>query len=77
MKRIVLVDILRGIAILGTLGTNIWIFANLGDLKYITTTDFTSWSSMDDMIRIFVLFIVNDYVWCRDGDKISAVHPVQ
>ena len=59
MKRIALIDILRGIAILGTLGTNIWIFAHLGDLKYITTTDFTDWSSMDDMIRIFVLFVVN------------------
>ena len=52
MKRIALIDILRGIAILGTLGTNIWIFAHLGDLKYITTTDFTDWSSMDDIINI-------------------------
>ena len=59
MKRIAFIDILRGIAILGTLGTNIWIFAHLGDLKYITTTDFTGWSSIDDMIRIFVLFVVN------------------
>ena len=59
MKRIALIDILRGIAILGTLGTNIWIFAHLGDLKYITTTDFTDWSSLDDMIRMLVLFVFN------------------
>ncbi|MER2122071.1 MAG: DUF418 domain-containing protein [Solibacillus sp.] len=59
MKRIALIDILRGIAILGTLGTNIWIFAHLGDLKYITTTDFTSWSSMDDILRLLVLFVFN------------------
>lgn len=59
MKRIALIDILRGIAILGTLGTNIWIFAHLGDLKYITTTDFTDWSGIDDIIRIFVLFVFN------------------
>lgn len=29
-KRIRLLDILRGFAVLGTLGTNIWIFAHLG-----------------------------------------------
>lgn len=59
MKRIALIDILRGIAILGTLGTNIWIFAHLGDLKYITTTDFTGWQSMDDILRLLVLFVFN------------------
>ncbi|MET2871302.1 MULTISPECIES: DUF418 domain-containing protein [Exiguobacterium] len=59
MKRIALIDILRGIAILGTLGTNIWIFAHLGDLKYITTTNFTGWSSMNDILRFLVLFVVN------------------
>ncbi|MGN7479014.1 DUF418 domain-containing protein [Solibacillus silvestris] len=59
MKRIALIDILRGIAILGTLGTNIWIFAHLGDLKYITTTDFTDWSGMNDIVRILVLFVFN------------------
>lgn len=59
MKRIALIDILRGVAILGTLGTNIWIFAHLGDLTYITTADFANWSSMDDIIRLVVLFLVN------------------
>ncbi|MEK3764285.1 DUF418 domain-containing protein [Solibacillus sp. FSL K6-4121] len=59
MKRIALIDILRGIAILGTLGTNIWIFAHLGDLKYITTTDFSSWSNMNDILRMLVLFVFN------------------
>jgi len=31
--RIRLLDILRGFAILGTLGTNIWIFSHSGDLN--------------------------------------------
>lgn len=57
--RIRLLDILRGIAILGTLGTNIWIFAYLGDLSYITTSQFHGWWELDDFIRIVVLFFVN------------------
>ncbi len=36
-KRIRSLDILRGLAILGTLGTNIWLFAYLGDINYIFT----------------------------------------
>ncbi|MGE8203843.1 DUF418 domain-containing protein [Heyndrickxia sp. NPDC080065] len=59
-KRIPLLDILRGFAVLGTLGTNIWIFAHLGDLSYIFTFDhFTWWASIQDLIRTFVLFLVN------------------
>lgn len=59
MKRIALIDILRGIAILGTLGTNIWIFAHLGDLQYITTAGVSSWTNMNDFVRTIVLFLVN------------------
>ncbi|MEG0385520.1 MAG: DUF418 domain-containing protein, partial [Solibacillus sp.] len=58
-QRLPLVDILRGFAVLGTLGTNIWIFAYLGDLSYITTSDYDGWWSMDDFIRMVVLFLVN------------------
>lgn len=58
-ERIRLLDILRGIAVLGTLGTNIWIFAHLGDLHYITTFGFDSWWSVNDFLRMLVLFLVN------------------
>ncbi|MGG0669207.1 DUF418 domain-containing protein [Sporosarcina koreensis] len=57
--RIRLLDILRGIAVLGTLGTNIWIFAHLGDLGYITTGDYSGWWETNDFIRMVVLFFVN------------------
>lgn len=58
-KRIRLLDIWRGFAILGTLGTNIWLFANLGDLSYILTFDHAWWTSFDHFVRVFVLFLVN------------------
>ncbi|WP_102273118.1 DUF418 domain-containing protein [Cytobacillus massiliigabonensis] len=59
-KRIRLLDILRGFAVLGTLGTNIWIFAYLGDLSYIFTYDHSAWwDSIQDFIRILILFLVN------------------
>lgn len=58
-ERIRLLDILRGFAILGTLGTNIWIFAHLGDLSYLTTYAYTGWWKLDDLLRMIVLFFVN------------------
>lgn len=58
-KRIRLLDILRGFAIVGTLGTNIWIFAHLGDLSYITTYGYSSWWSLEDFLRMLILFLVN------------------
>ncbi|WCF08294.1 DUF418 domain-containing protein [Paenibacillus thiaminolyticus] len=57
--RIRLLDILRGFAILGTLGTNIWIFAQLGDLSYLLTYNYTGWWGLDDLLRMIVLFLVN------------------
>lgn len=57
--RIRLLDILRGFAILGTLGTNIWIFAHAGDLSYITTFDHSGWWGANDFLRMIVLFLVN------------------
>ncbi|MGM0890534.1 MAG: DUF418 domain-containing protein [Bacillota bacterium] len=59
-KRIRLLDIFRGIAILGTLGTNIWIFAHLGDLSYIFTYHhYEWWNSFDHFIRILSLSLIN------------------
>lgn len=59
-SRLRLLDILRGFAVLGTLGTNIWIFAHMGDLNYIFTfIDNEWWTSIQDFVRVFVLFLVN------------------
>lgn len=59
-KRIRSLDILRGLAILGTLGTNIWIFAHLGDLNYIFTfTHNKWWLSGDDFLRTLFLALIN------------------
>ena len=59
-KRIRLLDIFRGIAILGTLGTNIWIFARLGDLSYIFTFEHNEWwLSLDHFVRILSLSLIN------------------
>ncbi|MEK4425099.1 DUF418 domain-containing protein [Solibacillus sp. FSL K6-1523] len=58
-QRLPLVDILRGFAVLGTLGTNIWIFAYFGDLSYITASAYTGWWALNDFIRMLVLFFVN------------------
>lgn len=59
-KRIRSLDILRGLAILGTLGTNIWLFAYLGDVNYIFTfTHNEWWLSGDDFLRILFLSLIN------------------
>ena len=58
-QRVPLIDILRGFAVLGTLGTSIWIFAYLGDLSYITTSAYSGWWSLNDFLRMIVLFLVN------------------
>jgi len=57
--RIRLLDILRGCAILGTLGTNIWLFAYAGDLNFITTFESSGWWNGNDLLRMIVLFLVN------------------
>jgi len=58
-QRLPLIDILRGFAVLGTLGTNIWIFAYLGDASAIMTTNYSGWWSFNDFLRMLVLFLVN------------------
>ncbi|UVI31297.1 DUF418 domain-containing protein [Paenibacillus spongiae] len=58
--RIPLIDILRGFAILGTLGTNIWLFAYLGDLNYIVTfQQHEWWGSADTFLRTLFLSLIN------------------
>jgi len=59
-SRLRLLDILRGFAVLGTLGTNIWIFAHMGDANFAFTFVANEWwASFQDFIRVFVLFLVN------------------
>lgn len=59
-KRIRSLDILRGLAIRGTLGTNIWLFAYLGDINYIFTFNHNQWwLSGDDFLRILFLSLIN------------------
>ncbi|WP_374967209.1 DUF418 domain-containing protein [Lysinibacillus sp. RS5] len=58
-QRLPLIDILRGFAVLGTLGTNIWIFAYLGDPSSIMTSNYSGWWSFNDFLRMSVLFLVN------------------
>ncbi|WP_169084700.1 DUF418 domain-containing protein [Paenibacillus sp. PL91] len=59
-SRLRLLDILRGFAILGTLGTNIWIIAHMGDLNYVFTFNHMEWwASFQEFVRVFVLFLVN------------------
>ncbi|MFS0858044.1 DUF418 domain-containing protein [Paenibacillus taichungensis] len=60
MKRIALLDILRGFAIIGTLGTNIWLFANLGDLNKMFSNPLEPWwSSGDQLLQTMMLLLVN------------------
>ncbi|WP_055108279.1 DUF418 domain-containing protein [Paenibacillus ihumii] len=59
-ERIRLLDILRGFAIIGTLGTNIWLFAHLGNTDYLFTyAHYDWWASADVLIRYITLFLVN------------------
>ncbi|WP_405155504.1 DUF418 domain-containing protein [Paenibacillus sp. FSL K6-0108] len=60
MKRIELLDILRGFAIIGTLGTNIWLFANLGDLNKMFSHPLEPWwSSGDQLLQTMMMMLVN------------------
>lgn len=60
MKRIALLDILRGFAIIGTLGTNIWLFAYLGDLNKMFSDPLEPWwSSWDKLLQTMMMMLVN------------------
>ena len=56
-QRIELLDILRGFAIVGTLGTNIWLFANAGDLGAVFGGG--GWDSLDGALEQITLFFTN------------------
>ncbi|MGG3892129.1 DUF418 domain-containing protein [Metabacillus fastidiosus] len=59
MGRLRLLDILRGFAILGTLGTNIWIFATLGDFSSFRSMTSNWWDSTDTIIMTVFSFFTN------------------
>ncbi|MFC7442197.1 DUF418 domain-containing protein [Laceyella putida] len=60
MHRIRLLDVLRGFAIIGTLGTNIWIFADLGSLEAMfSNSDAPWWTNPDHIIATVVSLLVN------------------
>ncbi|MFC4776317.1 DUF418 domain-containing protein [Paenibacillus sp. GCM10023252] len=45
---------------MGTLGTNIWVFAHLGDLNYLFSFEHSQWWTSDqDLIRMLSLALVN------------------
>lgn len=52
MERIRLLDVLRGLAIIGTFGVNIWFFGLNNDLK-------SPESSSDDFVQTFFMFLFN------------------
>ncbi|WP_020617151.1 DUF418 domain-containing protein [Paenibacillus daejeonensis] len=58
--RIRLLDILRGFAVLGTLGTNIWIFANHEGINSFLTSDSVPWwNSLEGTIGMLFGILVN------------------
>ena len=60
-KRIALLDVLRGVAIFGTLGTNIWLFALVGNpgSSAFVGGGLPWWSSLDGFLTTLSLFITN------------------
>jgi len=79
-KRLPLLDVLRGVAILGTLGTNIWIFASpygeAGPLIGSGTTDGTVLGGIFELLTngkflsmLTVLFGVGLAIQFRSGEK--------
>lgn len=58
-NRIRLLDILRGFAIIGTLGTNIWIFAYAGNVSSVLTTDAAWFNSMEGIIETLMSVFIN------------------
>jgi uncharacterized protein len=57
-QRLEALDFLRGFAIIGTLGTNIWIFANAGNLGAVFgQTNYTS--QLETWLQHLTLFLTN------------------
>lgn len=58
--RIPLLDVLRGLAILGTLGSNIWLFSYVANpANPLFSTDSRWWESLEDFLPIATLFLTN------------------
>lgn len=59
-RRIALLDVLRGVAIFGTLGTNVWIFSQVGsENSVLFAGGFPWWSSVDGFLTTLTLFLTN------------------
>lgn len=59
-KRIPLLDVLRGVAILGTLGSNIWLFSYVASEENpLFNTELRWWGSLDDFLPTVTLFVTN------------------
>lgn len=59
MKRIRLLDILRGFAIIGTLGTNIWVISHLGNYNIIFGHAELWFHSLESFVKTTFLFLIN------------------
>ncbi|GAA0373641.1 DUF418 domain-containing protein [Bacillus horti] len=59
MGRIRILDVLRGLAIIGTLGTNIWIFATLGDIDFLFGETFEWWTTAETIASTLFVFFTN------------------
>jgi len=60
VERIRLLDVLRGLAIIGTLGINIWIFGLSQDLNTSETQESLAYlTSIADFIQTFFMFLFN------------------
>lgn len=58
--RIALLDLLRGVAIFGTLGTNVWIFSAVGSSdSALFAGGVPWWSSVDALLTTLTLFLTN------------------
>ena len=58
-RRIRLLDVLRGFAILGTLGTNIWLFSTVGSGSVLLGVAEEWWTSLDAFVMAVALFLTN------------------
>ena len=60
-RRIPLLDVLRGVAIFGTLGTNIWLFSKVGNpnSSAFLGGGLPWWGSWDAFLTTFTLFLTN------------------
>jgi uncharacterized protein len=58
-SRIALLDVLRGFAILGTLGTNIWLFANAGNVGALFGLSSNYQSNLETWLQQATLFFAN------------------